>query len=320
MRPSGCEAHVILRQTSSSVRDQGRRATSRRQLRRVPVSLPRAGEMDAWQTGRGGRLAEGGNGHHTFPRPALSVADRLRTQPVLWRPLRTQTSAAVIEQLDSVFWERGAPEELLTDNDPAFRSRQFEAFAAQWSMRMRYRCAHQPSGNGIAERCHRSVKVTAARKNCTVAEAVYWHNVSPRADGGPESAPAELLYRYRVRVRGVDGPAAADREDTGADHSESAPYRRGDRVWVRPPGARCDEQYAPGIVTDAMSEQAVAVDGMPRHTRGPAPADWAGLGRQPGCDCGRRRTNHGEVPGGRGASPAAGGRAWRTRRSPREAS
>ena len=204
---------------------------------------------------------------HFRGRHYLSLIDCGPSRFSVWRPLRTQTSAAVIEQLDLVFWERGAPEELLTDNDPTFRSCQFEAFAAQWSMRVRYRCAHQPSGNGIAERCHRSVKVTAARKNCTVAEAVYWHNVSPRADGGPESAPAELLYRYRVRVRGVDGPAAAGREDTSADHSESAPYRRGDRVWVRPPGARCDEQSAPGIVTDAMSEQAVAVDGMPRHTR-----------------------------------------------------
>lgn len=197
----------------------------------------------------------------------LSLIDCGPSRFSVWRPLRLQTSAAVIEQLESVFWERGAPEELLTDNDPAFRSRQFEAFATQWSMRVRFRCAHAPAGNGIVERCHRSIKVTAARKNCTVAEAVYWHNVSPRTDGGPESAPAELLYSYRVRVRGVDGLAAADRADAGSDHGESAPYRRGDRVWVRPPGARCDEQYATGTVTDVISEQAVAVDGMPRHVR-----------------------------------------------------
>ena len=204
---------------------------------------------------------------HYRGRSYLSLIDCGPSRFSVWRPLRMQTSAAVIEQLESVFWERGAPEELLTDNDPAFRSRQFEIFAAQWNMRVRFRCAHSPSGNGIVERCHRSVKVTAARKNCTVAEAVYWHNVSPRADGGPESAPVELLYRYKVRVRGVDRLAAADGEDAGADHSESTAYRRGDCVWVRPPGARCDERYATGTVTDLLSEQAVAVDGMPRHTR-----------------------------------------------------
>lgn len=197
---------------------------------------------------------------HFRGRSYLSLIDCGPSRFSVWRPLRLQTSAAVIEQLEAVFWERGAPEELLTDNDPAFRSRQFEAFAAQWGVTMRFRCAHVPSGNGISERCHRSIKVIAARKNCTVAEAVYWHNVSPRAEGGPDSAPAEVLYNYRVRVRGVDGPKVTQQ---GADHT----YRRGDAVWVRPPGARCDEQYARGTVTDVISEQAVAVDGMPRHTR-----------------------------------------------------
>ena len=203
---------------------------------------------------------------HFRGRSYLSLIDCGPSRFSVWRPLRMQTSAAVIEQLEAVFWERGAPEELLTDNDPAFRSRQFETFAAQWSVKVRYRCAHSPSGNGTVERCHRTVKVIAARKNCTVAEAVYWHNVSPRSDGGPESAPAERLYQYKVRVRGLDGVEAANTE-RNAECVERVPYRRGDSVWVRPPGARCDEQYTQGTVTDLISEQAVAVDGMPRHTR-----------------------------------------------------
>ena len=57
------------------------------------------------------------------------------------------------------------------------------------------------SGNGIIERCHRSVKVIAARKNCTIAEAVYRYNVAPRDDVTADSAPAYVLYRYRVQWR-----------------------------------------------------------------------------------------------------------------------
>ena len=109
--------------------------------------------------------------------------------------------------------------------------------------------------------------MTAARKNCTIAEAVYWHNVSPRSDGGPESAPAGELYRYSVRVKGLEGVKAANSEGASADRCERAPYQRGDTVWVRPPGVRCDQQYTEGTVTDIISDQAVAVDGMPRHTR-----------------------------------------------------
>ena len=63
--------------------------------------------------------------------------------------------------------------ELLTDNDSAFRSGAFKQFAEGWALQVRFRCAYVASGNGIAERCHRSVKRIAARKRCTIAEAVY---------------------------------------------------------------------------------------------------------------------------------------------------
>ena len=204
---------------------------------------------------------------HFRGRAYLSLIDCGPSRFAVWRPLRLQTSAAIIEQLELVFCERGAPEELLTDNDPAFRSRQFQAFSEQWNLQVRFRCAHRPQGNGIAERCHRTVKVIAARKNCTVAEAVYWHNVSPPSDGTSESTPADQLYRYRVRVRGVDTDTRISDDGVCCDSSESGPYRAGDSVWVRPPDVRCDQRFAEGTVTDVLSEQAVVVDGVPRHVR-----------------------------------------------------
>ena len=180
----------------------------------------------------------------------------------IWRLLRLQTSAAIVEQLESIFLERGAPRELLVDNDPAFRSRRFHAVMARWEVQLRFRCAHVPSGNGIIERCHRSIKVIAARKGCTVAEAVYWYNVAPRDDETAESAPASQLYRYRVRVQGLDEQGAPGEAERA--HSR---YRPGDGVWVRPPRARCDTRYDRGEVTRVVSDQCVEVNGMPRHVR-----------------------------------------------------
>ena len=101
----------------------------------------------------------------------LTLVDCGPSRFAVWRPLKRRTSAEVIERLERVFCERGAPEEILTDNDTAFRSTLFAQFAARWSVRMRFRCAYAPAGNGIVERCRRTVKVIAARKGCAIHEA-----------------------------------------------------------------------------------------------------------------------------------------------------
>ena len=110
-----------------------------------------------------------GNGCHY-----LTLIDCEPTRFAVWRRLQRQDTDSVIRQLELVFFERGAPEELLTDNDPAFRSGAFTQFPERWALRVRFRCAYVASGNGIAERCHRSVKRITARKHCTIAEYVYW--------------------------------------------------------------------------------------------------------------------------------------------------
>ncbi|KRY25976.1 Pol polyprotein [Trichinella spiralis] len=197
---------------------------------------------------------------HVRGRPYLTLIDCGPSRFAVWRRLRVQCSANVTEQLEAVFYERGAPEELLTDNDTAFRGRIFTEFVARWGVRVRYRCAYAPSGNGIAERCHRSVKVIAARKNCSVEEAVYLYNVTPRDGRNPWTAPANVVHAYAVRVRGVDRATEEPEEKNGR-------FAVGDSVWVRPPGARCDTRHQKGTVTGVVSDQAVEVDGMPRHVR-----------------------------------------------------
>ena len=98
----------------------------------------------------------------------------------MWRRLRRQDSAAVIELLEAVFFECGAQSELLADNDTAFRSKMFWKFTERWGIRIHFRCAYAASGNDIVERCHRSVMWIAARKGCLIAEAVYWYSMAPK--------------------------------------------------------------------------------------------------------------------------------------------
>ena len=85
-----------------------------------------------------------------------------------------------------------------------------------------------PSGNGIIELNHRTVKTIAARKDCTVSEYyVYWYNVTPKDDISPSTAPTDALHRYHVRVKGIETNPLPEQEVTGERIKE------GDVVWVK---------------------------------------------------------------------------------------
>uniref|UniRef100_A0A5S6Q0Y6 RNase H domain-containing protein n=1 Tax=Trichuris muris TaxID=70415 RepID=A0A5S6Q0Y6_TRIMR len=55
-----------------------------------------------------------------------------------------QSSEEIVEQLEAIFFEPGAPEELLADNDTAFRSQLFSELLKRWAVRIRFRCAYAP--------------------------------------------------------------------------------------------------------------------------------------------------------------------------------
>ena len=185
----------------------------------------------------------------------LTLIDCGPTRFAVWRRMQRQDTASVSQQLESVFFERGAPVELLTDNDPAFRSGAFTQFAGRWALRVRFRCPYVASGSGIAERCHRSGKRIAARKRCTIVEAVYWYNVAPNNDVDSVTAPANKLYNYEIRVLGIDRVLHSE------PGSIDSPCDVGDNVWMKPPEARCHTKYKLVTVTKVISEQTMEVDG-----------------------------------------------------------
>ncbi|XP_045113342.1 uncharacterized protein LOC123505752 [Portunus trituberculatus] len=169
----------------------------------------------------------------------------------------------------SVTWNKSSASEERRRNcsvtTTLFRGRRFAAFAARWGVSLRFRGAYAPSGNGIVERNNRTVKVIAARKGCSVAEAVHLYNVTPRDGETVASAPVSGIYRYRVRdcVRHDQVQHAVH---TSPDVARKN-YTVDDAVWVRRRGERCTSASQPGVVTRVNSPQVVEVDGVPRHVR-----------------------------------------------------
>ena len=205
---------------------------------------------------------------HHQGREYLSLIDCGPSRFSVWRPLRRADATEITGHLEQLFLERGAPSEILADNATVFRSRQMASLAARWSTTLRFRAVHEPGGNGVVERCHRTVKVIAARRQCTVAEAVHLYNVTPRDGETAESAPAAGVYRYTVRdgVRPVPSDHAAS--DVPPPLVSDGPRLRvGDAVWVRRRGTRCTDVSRRGTVTRVVSPQVLEVDGVPWHVR-----------------------------------------------------
>ena len=111
------------------------------------------------------------------------------------------------------------------------------------------------AGNGIVERSHRTIKRIAARTRCSVMEAVYWYNVTPKDDASASTVPANIIYSYTARI-------TLPPEDAGPSR-----YKVGDNVWVKIPHGRCTTQFGKGTITGVYSPHSVLVDGTPRHIK-----------------------------------------------------
>ena len=202
--PPWREANIVLHQvdptvSKASVRTIIRNCKKCQSIHPPPMRWPKGklGVSDTWSR-------VGMDITHYQGRHYLSLIDCGASRFSIWRRLRRQDAASVVSHQESPFCERGAPGDMLVDNDTAFRSKVFRDFLSEWGVRLDFRCVHVPSGNGIVERCHRSVKRIAARKQCPIMEVVYWYNATPKDNVSPLTAPINLIHRYRVRLKGID--------------------------------------------------------------------------------------------------------------------
>ena len=193
----------------------------------------------------------------------LTIIDCGPSRFAIWWALCRQDAPTVIRQLENVFLEQGPPMEILTNNNTAFTSKDFGEFARNWDLHLRFRCPYSLSGNGIVERSHRTVKTIVARKNCSILEAVYWHNVTTKDDISPCTALADMLHRYHFRIKGVEDNPFPEPEVTRGK------YEKGDVVWVKNTRGKCTTKYSIGCVTEVISPQSVEVDRVPHHVKDP---------------------------------------------------
>ena len=197
---------------------------------------------------------------HFGNRCYMTVVDCGPSRYAIWRKVRSENAEDVATVLEELFRERGPVAEVLCDNSTAFRSQRLAALCRQWNVRQRFRAAYRPSGNGIVERNHRTVKRMAARGGITPLKAVFWYNLAATDVRDPSSAPSGGVFAYRWRHPAVEPKDPAPREEKDPDR-----YRVGDQVLVKPPGARCTTRWTTGQVTGVVSNNTVLVDGVPRH-------------------------------------------------------
>ncbi|XP_065650640.1 uncharacterized protein LOC136078767 [Hydra vulgaris] len=125
----------------------------------------------------------------------------------------------------------------VVNNVAVFKSSEFSNICEKWCVKNKYRCAYRPSGNGIVERNHRTVKRTAARAQICPLVAVFWYNATPTVGTNEESAPASQKNKI------------------------------GEIVYVRLADAKCTSVWKIGTVTDILTNTNIETDGVPRHVR-----------------------------------------------------
>ena len=148
-------------------------------------------------------------------------------------------------------------EELLMDNATVIFSELLKRALNNWSVRRFFRAAYRPSGNGIVERHHRTIKAMAVRGSISPMEAVFWYNMSPRAGQAENSVPQRAVFHYEWRHPAVQPELK--------DHDKETTVEVGEEVWVKPADTKYTALWQKGVVTAINSRNSVSVDGMPRH-------------------------------------------------------
>ena len=130
--------------------------------------------------------------HTNGDKKFLTVIDCGPSRFAIWREIQSETDTNVTRELRQIFSEFGPPKQLLCDNGKSFRSKSMMDLCNSWGVELLFRCAYRPSGNGIIERHHRTIKVMSRRFQNPIQNCVFWYNITPRSDS--TLIPSERLF------------------------------------------------------------------------------------------------------------------------------
>ena len=187
----------------------------------------------------------------------LTIIDCGPSRFAIWRRLRNETADSVAQELEQVFWERGAPLELMSDNGPCYKSHKLKTLLCKWNIEHILSCAYRASGNGLVERHHRTIKRMMARSGGTVQEMVYWYNNTPNVSN---VIPSNSVYSYTSGT----GPEVKG-NSTRFRSTQLNPYKLGDIVYIKPVNTKCTTVWKKGLVTALVCNTAAMVNGITRH-------------------------------------------------------
>jgi len=186
----------------------------------------------------------------------LSIIDCGPSRYAIWKEIKDEGSVTIQKELYSVFCQYGPPTEVLTDNGASFRSKEISELCSKWGVKLLFRCAYRPEGNGIVERLHRTIKRMAARTCDDPLKMLYFYNITPKEKGKENTVPFIRFFNHRVRYI----------EDVIPEtKKKNSQYQIGGKVYVRPMDGKCYKRWSRGTVTNINSDVNVEVDGVPRH-------------------------------------------------------
>lgn len=188
------------------------------------------------------------------------------------------TSAAVIEELRTLFAQFGLPETIVTDNGTCFVSAEMEAFVKSNGIKHITSAPYHPSSNGLAERAVQIVKrglkkITKGSMRSRLAQILLSYRLTPQTTTG--ISPGELLLGRRPRSRlDLLKPHTARRVERNQlkqkmQHDSRARERNfdvGDHVFVR--NYHQGDKWLPGVLlkkTGPISFTAKLADGRYRR-------------------------------------------------------
>lgn len=222
----------------------------------------------------------------------LTIVDCGPGRFAIWRRLSSEAAENICRELQQVFQERGPPAEILMDNGTSFHSSRLKDLCDRWKVVRHFRCAYRPETNGVVERNHRTIKRMAARTGGDPIDMVFWYNAAERVLGDSQSAPTRSVHTYPWRFSDVtleadlnehspnefvtntdnfendsdtDGELLTEEQCASKHSIGNSDFCVGDKVVVKPPGARCTTEWEPSVITGVESDNKVEVDGMSRH-------------------------------------------------------
>lgn len=196
---------------------------------------------------------------HVMGKPYLSIVDCGPSRYAIWKELNRENAESISKELEELFCERGPVKEILTDNGTVFKSEKFKSLCEEWGVKIEYRAAYRPAGNGIAERMHRTIKRTIERSRISPIRAVYFYNITPKEGQKENTVPMRGIFAYEDEEN--DERAKKEQDEENVHYK----FRTGEEVWVKPGIGNCTDHWRKKKITRILSKNKVEVDGMARH-------------------------------------------------------